>query len=335
MTWQNQLIIWYQNNKRHLPFRETNDPYKIWVSEIMLQQTTVTAVVDYYKRFIERFPDVETLAEAELQEVYKYWEGLGYYRRAKNLHLSAKQIVTNGQFPDTYEDLLTLTGVGPYTAAAIMAFAYHQSYGAVDGNVLRVIARLKAIKSNIMDHATVKHITSIVNEDISGYDPSAFNQGLMDFANAICTPRNPKCDECPIRESCTAYQQHLENVLPIRIKKVKRTESSFITGIITYEDSLMLVQNSAGLLENLYGLIQFEVDSPYSFIEQFKEAYGVDLIIDCFLDDYKHVFTHKTWYMHAYHFIVNTPDHLPLYSREDIKKLPIPTAHLKIIKNHY
>ena len=192
MSIQEELINWYQENKRVLPFRDIDDPYKIWVSEIMLQQTTVTAVIPYYNRFIERFPDVKTLSDASIEEVYKYWEGLGYYRRALHLHKSAQMI--GDQFPKDYEDILALVGVGPYTASAIMSFAYHAPYIAVDGNALRVISRLYGIEDNIALNKTVKKITEIGNKLVIGYDSAMINQGIMDFANAICLPVHPHCE---------------------------------------------------------------------------------------------------------------------------------------------
>lgn len=329
MSIQEKLIKWYEVNKRELPFRDIKDPYKIWVSEIMLQQTTVTAVIPYYKRFIERFPDIETLANATIEEVYKYWEGLGYYRRALHLHKSAN--LMKDTFPKEYKDILALIGVGPYTASAIMSFAYHKPYIAVDGNALRVLSRLYAIEENIALNKTVKIITDIGNQLVIGYDSAKINQGIMDFANAVCLPVHPHCNECPLQEECIAYLTNKQNVLPINIKKVNKKSLSYITGIVVYDDEVMLIKNKNGLLENMYLLPQYEVESPYSFIEAFKEDYGIDLEVLSHLKDFKHVFTHRTWYMHVYVFKADIRS-IDFYTKNKQEELTIPTAHKKILK---
>lgn len=329
MSIQEELIKWYQENKRVLPFRDINDPYKIWVSEIMLQQTTVMAVIPYYNRFIERFPDVKTLSDASIEEVYKYWEGLGYYRRALHLHKSAQMI--GDQFPKDYEDILALAGVGPYTASAIMSFAYHAPYIAVDGNALRVISRLYGIEDNIALNKTVKKITEIGNKIVIGYDSAMINQGIMDFANAICLPVHPHCEECPLQSDCQAYSTNKQEVLPINIKKVNKKSMSYITGIVVYEDEVMLIKNKNGLLENMYLLPQYEVESPYSFIEAFKEEHGIELEVLSHLKDFKHVFTHRTWYMHVYIFRANKRLN-DFYTNKEQEEITIPTAHKKILK---
>lgn len=332
MKFQELLINWYDTHHRDLPFRHIDDPYAIWVSEIMLQQTTVTAVIPYFTRFMQRFPTVEALAQASLDEVYKYWEGLGYYRRCKHLHESAQIIMAqfHGIFPQTYEDVLSLKGVGPYTASAICSFAYHQSYAAIDGNALRVLSRLDRLHDNIAETKTIKEITKRSNRYIQGYDSAKYNQGLMDLANAICKVQNPLCEACPLQSCCQAYKYHEEKVLPINIKKIKKQELSFITGVITYQDELMLIRNKEGLLENMYGLIQYEVESPYSFMEAFEKDYGLSLSVEESIKDFKHVFTHRTWHMHVYHFIAKEKDE-HFYDQKTIETFAIPTAHKKIL----
>jgi len=332
---QQQLINWYNKNKRDFPWRKHEDAYAIWISEIMLQQTTTEAVIPYYNRFMKRFPHVEDLAEASLEEVYKLWEGLGYYRRAKHLHETAQMIVQKyqGKFPIEYRDVLSLKGIGPYTAGAICSIAYHQEVPAIDGNVLRIIARQYLIKDNIALPITQKKITEIVSKLIQGYDASSFNQGLMDLGATICRPKNPKCDICPIQASCLAYQNQQQMVLPILIKNIKHQELNYMTGIITYKDQFLLIQNPSGLLENLYGFIQYEIESPYSFIELFKENYHSDLSIVSYIQDVKHVFTHRKWHMHVYHFVLDKPIN-NLYTLEQIQQLPLSTAHLKVLKTY-
>lgn len=330
---QKKLIEWYQETHRHFPWRETNDPYKIWISEIMLQQTTTEAVIPYYKRFIEKFPTIQKLANANLEDVYKMWEGLGYYRRAKHIHETAQIIMDKyqGIFPRDYQDILSLKGIGPYTAGAISSIAFHQETPAIDGNVLRIIARQYLIKDNIALSKTQKKVTEIVQGLLVGYDASSFNQGLMDLGATICRPLHPQCEKCPIQESCQAYINHQEQVLPINIKNIKHKELNYITGIITYQDQFLLIKNNQGLLENLYGFIQYELESPYSFIEEFMNEYHHSLSIISYIQDIKHVFTHRTWHMHVYHFTINKPLE-NMYTLHDIEQLPLSTAHLKVLK---
>lgn len=330
---QKQLIKWYQENKRDFPWRLKHDAYSIWISEIMLQQTTTEAVIPYFNRFIQQFPTIESLAKASLEDVYKQWEGLGYYRRAKHIHETANIIVDKykGTFPTEYNDIISLKGIGPYTAGAISSIAFHIPAAAIDGNVLRIISRQYLIKDNIALIKTQKQITEIVNSLIQGYDASSFNQGLMDLGATICRPLQPKCEICPISFNCQALKQHQEKVLPINIKNIKHKEIHYITGIITYKDKIMMIQNPKGLLENLYGFIQYDVESPYSFIEEFKIEYQHTLNIESYIQDVKHVFTHRTWHMHIYHFVLND-EISSLYTLDDISTLPLSTAHLKVLK---
>ena len=234
-------------------------------------------------------------------------------------------------FPKDYEDILSLVGVGPYTASAIMSFAYHKPYIAVDGNVLRVLSRLYAIEDNIASNKTVKKITEIGNKLVVGYDSAQFNQGIMDFANAICLPVHPHCEECPLQSHCQAYSTNKQEVLPINIKKVNKKSISYITGIVVYEDEVMLIKNKNGLLENMYLLPQYEVESPYSFIEAFKEDYGIELDALSHLKDFKHVFSHRTWYMHVYIFRAKKHS-INFYTNKEQEEITIPTAHKKILK---
>lgn len=330
---QNNLITWYNINKRDFPWRQRHDAYAIWISEIMLQQTTTEAVIPYYERFLNRFPTIKDLADAHIEEVYKLWEGLGYYRRAKHLHETAHIIMDKyqGKFPETYEEILSLKGIGPYTAGAICSIAYHQPTPAIDGNVLRIIARQDLIKDNIALLQTQKRITQRVEKLIQGYDASDFNQGLMDLGATICRPINPRCHLCPIQKTCLAFQQQQQHVLPINIKNIKHQDIHYITAIITYKNKFYMIQNPAGLLENLYGFVQYECESPYSFIEKFQQDYHQNLSIVSYITDIKHVFTHRTWRMHVYHFVLDKPLS-SMYTLDEIAQIPVSTAHQKVLK---
>ncbi|WP_028043832.1 A/G-specific adenine glycosylase [Candidatus Stoquefichus massiliensis] len=330
---QNNLITWYQQNHRDFPWRQNEDPYRIWISEIMLQQTTTEAVIPYFERFIQTFPNIIQLANASLEEVYKLWEGLGYYRRAKYIHMTAQIIVNqyNGIFPQTYQEILSLKGIGPYTAGAICSIAYHQATPAIDGNVLRIMSRIYLLKENIALNKTQKKITELVQDLLIGYDSSAFNQGLMDLGATICRPLHPRCEKCPINTFCKAYKHNQQMVLPINIKNIKHQEIHYITGIITYQNQFLLIKNPTGLLENLYGMIQYDIESPYRFIEEFEQQYQIPISIVSHIADIKHVFTHRTWQMHVYHFVLNEPIK-GLFTLDEITDLPISTAHLKVLK---
>lgn len=330
---QDELIAWYRVHHRHFPWREDQEPYHIWISEIMLQQTTTETVIPYYQRFMARFPDVNSLALASEEEVYKMWEGLGYYRRARHLHESAKIIVEQyeGKFPHEYEAIRALKGIGDYTAGAISSIAFQQQVPAVDGNVLRIISRVYMIKDNIALSKTQKKIYQIVAHLLTGKDASAFNQGLMDLGATICRPLHPRCFQCPIAKHCQAFEQHQQEVLPVNIKKIRHQEKNYITGIITYQGRLLMIKNKAGLLENLYGFIQYELESPYSFVEKFAEDYHCLLAMGRYIKNIKHVFTHRTWHMHVYHYELESEIE-GLFSIEQIQALPVSTAHLKVLK---
>ena len=330
---QKKLIQWYKENHRDFPWRQNDDPYRIWISEIMLQQTTTEAVIPYFERFMKVFPDVIALGKAPLDDVYKLWEGLGYYRRAKHLHETALLIKEkyDGHFPRDYQDILSLKGIGQYTAGAISSIAFHQCVPAVDGNVLRIISRLYLLDDNIALNKTQKKIYQIVEKLIQHQDASSFNQGLMDLGAMICRPLHPHCQLCPIQDDCQAYQHHQQDVLPVNIKKIRHQDIHYITGVITYQEKFLLLKNKEGLLENLYGFVQYDLESPYSFVEKFHDEYGQDLQINCFIKDIKHVFTHRTWYMHIYHFEL-TQEMAGMYSLEQIAQLPISTAHQKVLK---
>lgn len=201
-----RLISWYKQNKRDLPWRNTNDPYKIWLSEVILQQTRVAQGMPYYLKFTETFPTVFELAKAPEQKVLKLWQGLGYYSRARNLHEAAKQVVKlhSGKFPESYDALRQLKGVGDYTAAAIASFCFGKPHAVVDGNVFRVLSRLFAIETSINTSAGKREFTALANELLDKKNPAVFNQAIMEFGAQHCTPANPKCDGCPLFESCAA-----------------------------------------------------------------------------------------------------------------------------------
>ncbi|MBX2814467.1 MAG: A/G-specific adenine glycosylase [Saprospiraceae bacterium] len=219
------ILSWHSRIDRSLPWKVDRDPYKIWLSEIIMQQTRVEQGTPYYLRFVERFPTVESLAAAPIDEILKAWEGLGYYQRARNLHFTARQVAleNNGNFPDTYEGLLALKGVGTYTAAAIASFAYDLPYAVVDGNVIRVLARVAGIDAPVNAPSTVREIQSMADRMLPPAQGADFNQAIMDFGALLCRPKNPHCGDCPIQSHCRAHAMgEVHNIPKKKPKKPKR-----------------------------------------------------------------------------------------------------------------
>lgn len=335
------LVDWYKNAGRDLPWRHTTNPYYIWVSEIMLQQTQVDTVKAYYKRFIKRFPTTKDLAAASEDEVFKLWEGLGYYRRAANLHTSAKIIEEqlDGKFPSTYEDILNLKGIGAYTASAVGSIAFGIPKGVVDGNILRIISRVYNRQDNIAKETTKKEYQVIMDRLIKDVNPSDFNQAMMDLGATVCTPRNAKCDLCPVSSYCQARKENTVALLPVNIKPRHKTDIELITGVIKYKDKFFIFKNKEGLLQNLYGLPQFEAESPNAFEDYFYDTFNLDVHLSAFVKTVKHVFTHRVWYMNIYAGQIAT---LPegdfsqcLYEKDQLQSLAISTAHQKALAAYF
>lgn len=231
-----ELIEWYELNGRRLPWRDTNDPYKIWISEVILQQTQVVQGLDYYHRFIERYPDVKALAESSESELLLVWQGLGYYSRAHNLHQAARSIVEHhsGVFPRDVQAVSKLKGIGPYTLAAIMSIAYNEPLAALDGNVYRVLSRVLDVDIPIDTTAGQKAFRQLAQELLDPYRPGAYNQGMMDLGAMVCTPKSPKCDDCPVQKVCKCAYSHKIALRPVKAKKMIVKEQ--------YLDFLLIIQ---------------------------------------------------------------------------------------------
>jgi len=227
-----RLVLWYRKHHRKLPWRETNDPYKVWISEVMLQQTTVPAVIPYYKKWLKLFPDVKSLSRAPLQKVLKAWQGLGYYQRAKNLHLAARAICHKfrGKIPSDYGELKNLPGFGPYTAAAVASFAFNKPYPVVDANVRRVLMRLMGLRSEAgakNDKALLRFLEPFLPLKKMGI----FNQAMMELGSQVCRPKNPLCLLCPVREFCRAFKEGTQEIIPFPKKRAYRKVEA-VVGII-------------------------------------------------------------------------------------------------------
>jgi len=235
------LLAWWGTGKRSMPWKETKDPYKIWISEIILQQTRVSQGTDYYLRFIDRFPDIATLAGATEDEVLAMWKGLGYYTRARNIHATAKIVMESyqGIFPSTYKDIIQLRGIGPYTAAAISSFAYDLVHPVVDGNVIRVISRYFGIEEPVDDRRIRKHIDELAEELIHRERPADYNQAIMDLGAMVCAPRSPDCQNCCMSDTCVAYNKKWIDRIPLKAKKITKRHRFF---------HYLVIENSAYIL---------------------------------------------------------------------------------------
>jgi len=265
-SFSNNLISWYRINKRDLPWRNTKDPYKIWLSEIILQQTKIAQGLPYYNRFIKKYPNVQVLAGASEKEVLKLWEGLGYYSRARNLHKTAKIIVTNleGIFPSTYKNLIKLPGIGDYTASAISSFSINEINPVIDGNVYRFLSRLLGILIPINTNKSLKEFRNIAKILISKKNPSDFNQAIMEFGSLVCKPKNPICNECIYQKSCFAYLNQKTLTLPLKNSKKKVKERFLNFLIIKSPDGNTVIEKriNKDIWQNLYQFPLIESEKP-------------------------------------------------------------------------
>ena len=296
------LLDWYDANRRVLPFRGTRDPYAVWISEIMLQQTRTDTVSGYYTRFLNRFPNIAALAQADEQEVLKYWEGLGYYSRARNLHKAAQimQREYGGRFPTTYEGIRALPGVGDYTAAAVASIAYRLSYPAIDGNLTRVLARVHGVREDVDRPSVRRLIRELGEREIDRERPGDWNQALMDLGATICVPGTPDCARCPLQAQCDAYAQGDADQLPIRAAARPPVPVDVGVGLVIAEGRVLTIKRDAALLKGLWTFLLCEDDSTPEGMARKLEALGMQANRIIPLGEARHVFTHRIWNMKLY-----------------------------------
>ncbi len=294
-----RLMGWYERNRRPLPWRETDDPYRIWVSEVMLQQTRVNAVIPYYHRFLERFPDIHRLADADSQEVLKLWEGLGYYARARNLHRAARRVVAEyqGRVPDDWHIFLTLPGVGEYIASAVQSIAFDHPHAVVDGNVKRVLARLFRMEEPVNLSASWRRFretaTALMDPDRAGQ----FNQAVMELGALICLPKQPDCPDCPVQSHCSAYRTDQVASYPRRVKKKPVPTRKMAIGVVHRDDTLLIVRRkNEGLLGGLWefpgGEIRKGETAEAACVRAMKEQTGLGVAPEAWLTRVRHAYTH-------------------------------------------
>ncbi len=304
-TFSTRLLAWFAANARDLPWRRERTPYRVWVAEMMLQQTQAHTVVPYYERFLARFPDVQTLAEAPLEDVLKMWEGLGYYARARHLHAAAQEIVAehNGQLPDTFEELLALPGIGRYTAGAVASIAFGRDVTAVDGNARRVLARMLAIREPLKPREWETLAASLLPSGQAG----AFNEALMELGATVCTPRAPHCETCPICNLCQAYTLGEQESLPVRRPRREIPHYDVTAAVLVCDDGRVLVtqRNADDMLGGLWEFPGGKREGDETLAEclarEMREELGIEIEVGEPLTLVEHAYTHFLITLHAFH----------------------------------
>ncbi|WP_438966102.1 A/G-specific adenine glycosylase [Flavobacterium sp.] len=345
MTFSNLLIHWYLQNKRDLPWRNTNDAYTIWLSEIILQQTRVAQGLPYFESFLSNFPTVFDLANANEEQVLKLWQGLGYYSRARNLHATAKFVVEHldGVFPNSYNELLKLKGVGAYTAAAVASFSKHEPVAVLDGNVYRVLSRYFNVENDISMGSTQKIFQNLAQEVLPSKDSHIHNQAIMEFGALQCVPKSPDCTNCILSFSCAALQYKKVASLPVKTKKTKVT-SRFLNYIIfedLNENSIINQRTEKGIWQNLYEfpLIETQGDLDNSQLietinETFKNEYKIDSIEVLVAEKVIHKLSHQKLHIQFCKVILDEiiPEGLSI---NEIKKMPFPIVIYNFLESYY
>lgn len=355
-----QLLGWYQRNKRDLPWRRNKDPYRIWVSEVMLQQTRVDTVIPYWHRFLEKFPTVQALAEAPEEDVLKAWEGLGYYSRARNLQSAVREVHERygGIVPDNKEDISSLKGVGPYTAGAVLSIAYNKPEPAVDGNVMRVLSRFFGIEDDIAKQGTRIKMEKLARELIPEGEAGSFNQALMELGAIVCTPRSPHCLTCPVMEHCTARIAGKEQELPVKSKaKPPRPEQrlvALVEGSGDHAGKVLIRQRpQEGLLARMWELPHILVPGkrtddpdPGMLGRGLTDEDGLHIVPLERLMDADHIFSHIHWQLKVYRCqmaptgkAADLPELLPFHYRwlapEEMEQYAFPNVFIRILNAYF
>jgi len=343
LYFRENLLAWYRTEKRDLPWRNTSDPYRIWVSEIIMQQTRIDQGLAYYERFVDKFPSVTILALANEEEILKEWQGLGYYSRARNMHFAAKQIVTmfDSQFPNSAEQLNTIKGIGSYTSAAIASIAFNEPIAAIDGNVFRVLTRVFGIDEPIDTTKGKKKIQKLANELLDTKHPGDYNQAIMDFGALQCKPRNPECNQCTFKNSCAAFGSNNVSQLPVKSKKTKITNRYFNYLVIKNDDSIFVKKrDETDIWKNLYDFPLIETPQSVSFsqlteTDLWKSIFqNSKLIIESISEEKIHILSHQK--IHHRFITISLTDYIFLPSKyiKIMKKNIFELAVPKVIENY-
>ncbi|OIQ17660.1 MAG: A/G-specific adenine glycosylase [Flavobacterium sp. MedPE-SWcel] len=344
MNFSKSLIKWYLQNKRDLPWRKSADPYPVWLSEIMLQQTRVAQGMPYFLKFIDAFPTVNDLANATEEHVLKLWQGLGYYSRARNLHATAKYVAydLNGEFPGDYKGLLKLKGVGDYTAAAIASICYGEEVPVVDGNVYRVLSRFFGVTTDISSSLAKKEFRELAAQYLPSGKASEFNQAMMEFGALQCVPKSPNCTDCIFTADCVAYQTGKVGDLPVKLKKTKITNRYFDYLVVKDARGRSIVnkRSEKGIWFNLYEFPLLEtkklvvVDEMINLIKEFPEFSFVPSNVELLNDVVVHKLSHQHLHIRFWEVITDKLVKETI-SREDIKQYPFPIVIHNFIEKHW
>jgi len=348
MTFSEVIIDWYQKHKRDLPWRNTNDPYIIWLSEIIMQQTRVEQGMPYFNRFAEKYPTVKHFASATEEEILKLWQGLGYYSRGRNMHQTSQAVMEEhaGYFPKNYDSLIRLKGIGEYTAAAISSFSSNEAKAVVDGNVFRLLSRYFGIDTPINTGKGKKIFTDLANELLDHTQAGIFNQAMMEFGSLQCKPKNPDCRICPLQTSCEARLKNRIHELPVKIKAQKSRERYFNYILALKNDQILVNKRRSGdIWENMFDLPLFETESPAEIpdlvqSENFIKAFGNQVLIRSVSKPAKHILSHQklnTTFIQIENFADDfLPDQSWFYvSREEHEKLPQPKLIFQFFENFF
>lgn len=331
---QVELIKWYDEHKRDLPWRHTKDPYKIWLSEIILQQTRVAQGLSYYQKFISSHPNVTSLANASEEEVLRLWKGLGYYSRARNLHKTARQVQIEfkGTFPRSYDGLIKLSGVGPYTAAAISSFCYDEPKAVLDGNVFRVLSRLYDVATPINTPRGQKEFGELASAVLNLNEPAKHNQAMMEFGALQCLPKKPQCPSCPVVFDCVSHNKGLVSERPQKIKKIKKKNRYLLYTVFFDRKNKMVYLKKRIEKDIWFNLYDFHL-AEYASAEEFEEKLSAKNVFRK-----KHLLTHQT--LHVAFSLEEAPKNkkdltnLKPYSMPEAKDLPMPILHEKYLLEH-
>ena len=343
MDFSNSLLLWYLQNKRDLPWRNTVNPYPIWLSEIMLQQTKVAQGLPYFLTFMEAFPTVLHLAQANEEQVLKLWQGLGYYSRARNLHKTAQIIAfeLNGNFPNNYIDLIKLKGVGEYTAAAIASFAFNEVVPVVDGNVFRVLSRYLNIETDIASASAKKEFSALAKELMPTNNPALFNQAIMEFGALQCVPKNPDCTNCIFNTSCAALQKNKVTELPVKLKKTK-VANRYFNYLVFLDNSNKTIINKRtekGIWHNLYEFPLIEAEEELDFETIYKAIsekyidFPIDSIVVYNTEQIIHKLSHQKLHINFYRVAV-TEEISEGISLDILKNYPFPIVIYNFIEKY-
>lgn len=342
-----QLIHWHHTaNDRQLPWKAEKDPYKIWLSEIILQQTRAQQGLPYYLNFLKAYPTIRKMAAADDEEVYRIWQGLGYYNRCRNMLATARYISNDlkGKFPTAYESILALKGIGPYTAAAIASFAYGLPHAVVDGNVYRVLARYFGMDTPSDGTEGKKLFHALAQELLYRQDSAAYNQAIMDLGATVCTPQKPQCGDCPLQKQCVAYRQDMVLLLPVRAKKLKVKERYFNYLLLKHNDNIWVHKRSGkDIWHNLHEFFLIETDQITGMkallaIKEYKKLFSGNKAKH--IGDFKQQLTHQTIHSHFYEVSVDNPDIEALANGKwvtvnDLKKIAFPKTIVSFLEKNF